>query len=271
MPFLAMQKFIERIDNDPRPLKTSVYAEIGQLIEKLCNADQGRRVTYPVQQRLVALLKTEFVSSQSSIESYATCTALLANIYGKKLISDTCFAALAIDLLNAAATQMSLYHRGDFLRSVDESLCEPEYKRCDELLNNVMRIYMYGDPKLNRSGRLTMRGFLDAAYPPKPEKGQPPLTVVPLFRKSADTPPEGYVGLVDHLGEVAGLMRTVRWTGLSAKDDEKNNCKELVGLLELVAGEIDDPAFAWLDALNARAEIFEEPVVPPTPFFDEEF
>jgi hypothetical protein len=267
-----MQQFIERIDNDPRPLKTSVYAEIGQLIEKLCNAAQGRRVSYLVQQRLVALLKTEFVSSQSSIGSYETCSALLANIYGKKLISDTYFAALAIDLLNSAATEISLYYRDDFRRSVEESsLCEPERKRCDELLNNVIRIYMYGDPQLNRSGRLAMRAFLDAAYPPKPEKGQPPLTVVPLLGKSADTPPEGYVGLVDHLGEVAALMRIVRWTGLGAKDDEKNNCKELVGLLELVAGAIDDPDFAWLDTLNACAEIFEEPVVPPTPFFDEEF
>ncbi|OYU86658.1 MAG: hypothetical protein CFE29_28400 [Bradyrhizobiaceae bacterium PARB1] len=275
---IALQKFVERIEGDRRPLRSEIYSELGVVIEQQCELHRNNLLPRRAQEILVELLKKEFLSEASSIGTYKTCAALIEKIVTKKLLRDDVFCRLAPPLLAAASETMSAYERSFFGASLEEFREEQTELQGSTLVNMLLRIEFYGDPRLNRAGHLIMFQILDAAYP-SAQKEDGTEVIQPLWNKEvADIASEPYVGLVDRFHEVAALMRMVPWSGLAERDLNKENCKQLVALLEIVLEEINHPNFTWPDNLNERKEIFlseylpaaTQPIARPA-FYDAEF
>ncbi|MGY4349745.1 hypothetical protein ACVWXM_006238 [Bradyrhizobium sp. GM7.3] len=274
MHTLILQSFIDRARSADRPLQSSIYTELGELLVKACEIAPEERLSRTAREKAAKLLDAAISSTHPGLTSFKQFSGLFRAICARNLIGAHQFEKSAFNFLNATVACFPAHEQSSFIENVNDCINEPEGKRRRTLLAALLDRTCYdsdlGD--LSYQAQLAAASFLKPAIcielqeAPSSKSDERSLRLTEP-RPRSDLPR----GLIETRSELAQLANTVRWSGLSYNDSLKANCFLLVELLGLIFDGVQNFDCSRIDSLDRRRNIFAEVVDPPAPFYDGDF
>lgn len=276
MPLLLLQKLIERVQQDARPLQPAVYAEIGKLIGGQCDRNPDALICQELRRKTAMLLMAEIRVPNSELCRYERFAEVF-NAFIPDRLPNKKIERLTMEFLGACKSDFSSQQDEDvFVNTMAGNFDESADSELGFLLRNAInyiRSKLLTNEDMNWHAAEMVRRIIEATFEPcleVPRTRELQTKELSVWHKSAERVSGECCPLTTRRDIGALTAFTSFWIWLHYEDKDKSNFVQLVEILEILANDAEGWELTDADCLNERANIFADVPTPPEPFYDGE-